>query len=404
MKIENSKSLTFYYPSRSIGGAQNLIARLAELLATDMDLLVYIIDFEDGFIWSKLKNIKNVSLLHFNNDSKIDLANDTTLVIFPSYFERIPNVINTKTNANLIVWFIQPYLLISLPVVKNVLKFFIPFRVNKVRALLNALNTANALLFMDWENFNINKKYFGLKFEPTYLPIPTKSRSVSFVKKQRDVVNIAWMGRISGEKVETVKYVFNDILTYNKKNQNRIRFHVIGDGEKMDDFKAGLKDDASESIVFKGVLVGKELEQYLLEEIDCMFAMGTSALDSSMYKIPTVVLDIASKGFDKLGYTYKYKWIYDIKEFTLGQDISYVNSANQLSLANVIEQLTTDSDNNIGLKCFEYAFSNHNINVIARALVQKAKESAFKVKDAPFYDIQYTPMVNYIKGLLYKAN
>jgi hypothetical protein len=394
MDDENIKAITFFYPSKAVGGAQYLILRLAEELSGRGDLKVYLIDFENGFVWSKLKENKNVFLIDYNSTVKVKLPENSTLVIFPSYFDKIKQLIEPSTKANLIVWFIQPYLLINLPKFKNSVRLFMPVRVNKIRALLNALNAREALLFMDEENFKVNKEYFKLNFEPDYLPIPTIIKSIPFVKKKKVDFNIAWIGRVSNEKVESIKYLLNDIFTFNNKSETKIKFHVIGEGHAMDELKKELIRGKVTEVIFKGVLIGDELEQYLLNEIDCVFAMGTSALDMASYKIPTIVLDYASHSFSKLNYTYKYKWLFDTKGFMLGQDINDSVSTNQLTLEDVVNQVKEDESNKIGDRCFEYVYNNHNVQSVASMLVNKANKSTFLFNENYTYNINHTVVIN----------
>ena len=50
------KSITFLYPSKNIGGAQLLFARLANHISTKTQTKVQVVDYVDGFLKEYLKD------------------------------------------------------------------------------------------------------------------------------------------------------------------------------------------------------------------------------------------------------------------------------------------------------------------------------------------------------------
>ena len=63
-----------------------------------------------------------------------------------------------------------------------------------------------------------------------------------------------------------------------------------------------------------------EIENFLLlNEIDILMAMGTSALEGARLGIPTILLDIA---YNEVRDGYNYQWINERDGFTLGDVIN----------------------------------------------------------------------------------
>ncbi|WP_316838252.1 hypothetical protein [Pedobacter nutrimenti] len=393
-------SITFFYPSKAVGGAQYLIVRLAIEIASKIRKKIYIIDFNDGFIWNKVRNYDNIALISYKEEEIVELPTHTTLLIFPGHFSKIGREISNQNDANIIVWFIQPYLLINLPKFKNLVRFFMRNRIKKIGKLLNGLSANSSLLFMDEENFTVNKEYFNLGIYPEYLPIPTDKKTVTYNKSKKRGFNIAWLGRVTSEKIESIKYVLNDIIRFNERNESsKIRFHIIGDGDLIDILSEISMKNPNTEVLFKGILIGEKLIDYMFREIDCMFAMGTSALDAASYKIPTILLDYTSKKNILMNNNYRYKWIFDTKGFMLGIDLAFNTSTNELNLMDIVTHVSRDSINQIGEKCFLYVDEYHSVENIGIKLNEYADKSTFLVRNATKFNIRHTFLIDSVLRL-----
>jgi hypothetical protein len=371
------KPIAFFYPTHKIGGAQLLFARMAvELLKLGKSVII--IDILNGFLTNYVKDEGLNPILKIYDGSKLEIEETICLVQHLSRIRNIRNNLLLTSESTLIFWSIHPHNILSLfkftPIytrsyyntARIIIKFFEFKKLKKINRLLNELHNNDCLYFMDESNYRISYELNLFKLEPNYLPIPINKKYGIKKRNNFDCINFAWIGRITGEKIHPFNKIIKDLDNY--KGNKKIYFHIIGYGDL-----SACNNLRNLRIVEHGIVSKDNLDNLLLDEIDCVFAMGTSVLESSILSIPSVLCDISKTSLPK---NYKYKFIYDTLNYSLGTEAH--RSDGTLSMNIIIELMSfEDSYRLIGTKCKEYAEKNHSIDRITNKLLTAINNSTF---------------------------
>ena len=382
MNQKMKDKIAFFYPSRNIGGAQLLFARLAVYLAkSGKDVLI--IDYLDGFVYQYVQEeFSSIDFIKYE-DKQLSIDYDICLVQHLSSIHTLRKNLILTDNSKLLFWSIHPYNIISLfrltPIYTRaksfgsrfVMQLLEPQLKAKVGNLVAELFKNKAILFMDETNFLPFKK-LGLTEEKyiKYLPIPILHSHVYKLRENFSTTHFGWIGRITEEKIKSFNFILqklDDIAKFQK-----ITFHIIGYGDL-----AYLKNLKNLAIINHGIVAKEELSELLLNEIDILVAMGTSALESAVLGIPTLLTDISKTKFPK---GYKYKWIYQSTNFNLG-GYAYEFSGD-IDTDQIIKVAFSQEEYKItSEKCKEYVIKNHSMSVVAEELDKAMNNSMFSFKD-----------------------
>jgi len=114
-------------------------------------------------------------------------------------------------------------------------------------------------------------------------------------------------------------------------------------------------------VIFCGALPHEKLEEFLLENVDILTAMGTSALEGCPLFIPVIPVDASYK---KIKGDCKYRMLYESKNYELGHIITkkdYV-PGNE-SLKQIVENIINNYQAE-GEKTYRYFIENHTIESV----------------------------------------
>lgn len=138
------------------------------------------------------------------------------------------------------------------------------------------------------------------------------------------------------------------------KRYSKIVFYVVGSGDAIDALKALTFSDLSMEYQLIPSVDKDELSGFIRENIDLMFAMGTSSLEAAKNKIPTIVVPPRARRNDSQ--VPPYRWVSESKGYSLGE-LSYagVKPVQQSSSMEVlVEQFVDDA---YGISCAAYEYS-----------------------------------------------
>src|SRR5205823_7718665 len=127
----------------------------------------------------------------------------------------------------------------------------------------------------------------------------------------RHKVNVAWLGRLSDFKVHILLYTMQRLARWAEHSGVTVDMHVIGDGPDATLIRNSSVDHPRFRRTFTGSLTGRDLQRYLIERVDLLVAMGTSALEGARLGIPTILLDIA---YGRVKEGYEYKWLFESRQ------------------------------------------------------------------------------------------
>lgn len=373
----NSNKIYFFYPSKIVGGAEYLFSRLALYLQDVLKKDVYYIDYIDGFIRNQ-ENFKRLKFIDFDDNVKTKILSDGILITPISNIYRITDYLDIiNENLKLFLWSIHPCNLIHITPEAEVLQHFsakqnkliLKFVANNtykiLRKLLYAFSNEKAIYYMDYDNFIFNKTIWDDIVKEDYLKIAIEEKSV-FAKDSiinENEINIAVLGRLSEEKITSVINVANNLnlLKTNKKK----RLHIIGDGIFKKHFNPKLYP--SLEIIFTGTLLNNSMNDYLINNVDILFAMGTSCLEGATLKLPTVVIPYSYKPYELTTFYY----FGDIEQNDIGSCYDFYKNHTTIAFDDIINQVYNyDYKSIIGNKCYQYFSKNYSLKAITTLLLK----------------------------------
>ena len=235
---------------------------------------------------------------------------------------------------------------------------------------------------------------------PAVLPDENKAAVKLMIKGAP--IRITWLGRLVDFKYYILKYTLIELNKISDFIDSDIVFTVIGGGEWCARLKSEIGNLKSVTIIFVENVSPNDLDNYLNENCDLMFAMGTSALEAAKLSIPTVLLDVV---YGEIKGIYPYRFLFERDGSTLGDviDVRELNAsfnngecAYNPSLLNILKKLQTEYDV-ISVKTNEYFMKNHEIEKICEVLVEKLNKS-----NCRYNDLKLTGCLE--RGFLYKLS
>lgn len=360
-------SLTFLYPSRVIGGAQLLFARLAQAIAASGAAEVAVVDYPDGFMWRYLKDQGAVRCIEYVEGRTA--LRDTTIIVPLSHLVELRYMLDRASlNCNFLFWSIHP------DNVQHVLYSYGRGWFGKrpaARSGLRDLAEAGHVVFMDGANKHACEAELGRLARPSYLQIPIELAGVEAASRRRPgaTLTVAWLGRITYDKIHSLRKIVDDVAAFG--GQGQLALHVIGAGSEERALEAHARQ-AGVALVRPGVLQGPQLRDYLLRHVDLGVAMGTSALEIAALAIPVALVDYA---LTPLVPASNYDWLYDTTEYSLGNNAAW-GLVRARTLADLVRDVRADHANAIGMRCREYVAHSHDLARVAARLVDHASGQA----------------------------
>lgn len=395
--------ICFYFPYKDDSGVPVLFARLANNIAHRYpDFKVTIIDYDDGAMSRNIADYRNIERIIFHDDQVVVPPNDAILVQqsdVPYYW---PENLQPKDNTLLYFWNLHPRnfipSLLPLPYVRewpfNNFSFYKKIALLYPRLLRNLYGYVSLLLkhkalnFMDSTNYNFTKKYLFMgEFENEYLPVPaysvTKQRKVAKFKED-DLISYCWIGRVCDFKAYILLYTVNKLAEIAAENSLKIKYLIVGDGPLTEYVQQNIRQNNFFSVEFCGAIPHKEIDDFLLNRVDVVTAMGTSALESAKLGIPTILLDISYKRIEK---DYIFRWLYNTQNYDLGhiisdEDFDKGNTSLAQMVLSVVNNYQREAD-----KSYAYFENNHGMNSVTDKFLDFVSQSSltYSMIDKKYY-------------------
>jgi glycosyltransferase involved in cell wall biosynthesis len=345
-------NLVFYFPYRGIGGVSALFLRLSEALKKDFN--IYLADFSDGYM-SKNKP-EDVRIIQID---KNPVFPGNSVFIFQSFLPwRFPFVELVPPDSRVIFWGLHPQnfypgILNELHRKKiiflgaKIVNSLSNVRRNKIIKFIKFLQAKNSIVFMGRENVQATEKNLNYNIE-NYKIIPVPVPDINKTKKfpaSFNKIYCGWVGRICDFKYQILEHTMVRLADASLA-VGPIKFLIIGDGEfrtYLEQVSVELQTDRYE-IEFIGEVSSKDLTAYLLNNIDILFSMGTSALEGARLGIPVFLTDYS---YRKIIKKYRYKYFYQNPDNSLGEEINDSHyeeqSTLETSLMNIVKDYKTHS-------------------------------------------------------------
>jgi len=395
--MSNLGVFCFYFPSRGVSGVPVLFSRIASALAKRETLeKVYVVDFEDGYIAKSIKGQSKIELIPFNFGESVYIPDDVTFITQSMLPYRFPSEVVIPATSKIVFWNLHPDnlvpILIPFPGLRNVQfssfnlyekigKVFFKRTIGRVKTFASICLQKNALLFMDSVNRDKTAQYLFLDIlNSDFLPVPALNSDERINYKANRDLTFCWVGRLCDFKIHILLYTIDKLAVLSKELKIKIKYKIIGDGPfqfKID--KLDLNNEFFELEVL-GAVSSQKLDNILINEVDVLTAMGTSALEGAKLALPTVVLDFS---YVKIVDNYRYRWLYNTKDFDLGHNISSNDFDHN---GNSLKQIILESSHNfrdISNKTLDYFLNNHSIDGVVEKLIIATEESNLKITDFP---------------------
>lgn len=377
MERIKDRSIYFCFPYRNVGGVPLLFLRMAEYLATKLENEIYVVDYIDGYMATHIKSSK-VKFLEYKDEVEVIIPENGILVlqsmtpwsIFPS--------LRPADSCKLFFWNCHPYNLVPVfPGIRNWIYGSIGrtvFFLNSVLFLyklrvikfLKLLLKFNAIAFMDRANVEVTEKALGITCDiKDYLAVTLGEPVTDFRPLERNtklLIKAAWIGRIADFKVHILIYSMQKLSQFAIRNRRSVEFTIVGSGEYLELIKATSLENDFFTMHYVNELSPSDVKFFLKENVDVLFAMGTSALEGASLGVPTVLLDVSYVPVEK---DYKFQFLFEKTGCVLGDVMSkkHFCVGNQ-SLNNILSSLDSDYVE-LSKKSYGYFKMNHSINSVA---------------------------------------
>jgi hypothetical protein len=347
---------------------------------------------------SNLLNIPGICFLEYEDNKTIIVREVTHLVSFSYLIEKIRNQIRSENKIFLLIWFIHPYHIFHLihPLPEKLVKFVYFNYKSKILHMLTLMNEKCSLQFMCYENFFISKEYFKLNFKPKYLPIPI-NYNVNQQKAQTfsEEISIVWIGRLCIEKVNILIYVLDQVREYSINNRCFLNFYIVGSGSTEELLNKYTESHNLEflKVIRINIIPPENIPNFLIGK-RVLFAMGTAALEGGAEKIPTVLVDYSYSDYNQIKRKgYKFKWLYQTKDFKLGSDIfkshKFINKENQMTIDDIFKIILDPSASKVvGNKCYNYSIENHGMESVVGELLDDLENCSFTISELLEFNLE----------------
>jgi hypothetical protein len=380
------RRLTFFYPVRTIGGAQLAFARIAHEFSRRPGWSVVLVDFEDGFIRRMLSDwgAEFEYIAYRARGAQVDVG-DTTLFLSYGGLPHDLRALRASSNSRVILWSLFPQAILAyfrfgfaykrLPIAirAGLCRLCEPRRWRQIKSFTAGLEQSGALLYMDGPNATFPASIGLPAVIAQYLPVPITDHPLSSFQWS-DRLSLAWLGRLAHDKANTICAMLELCSSYATAEEVEIDFHIIGNGPA----KSRLQKFAAPGVrkFFPGVLQDSALDEYVAQHVKVGFAMGTSLLEFAMRRVPTLVGDYSNGALS--GSKLPLRWLLPNADFSLGEIIGERNRPPTATVAEAIGICRNEpAARALGRLCRQYAIDNHLIERVCDRLEAHLPETRF---------------------------
>lgn len=381
--------VVFCFPFRGVGGVSLLFLRVGEDLAARNLAQVCFVDYADGFL-AQHRRSDLTDFVEYRDNAEVCIPEGSTLILqsitpwslFPSL--RIP------ATCKVVFWNCHPFNLVpTLPgfrrqmqanpvlgraVIATVLRPFL----SKMKALVRFMVDRQALVFMDATNVSVTERYLGMSLPaPLFLPVAAQSvtrfKSCVWPTGEPTGLRVAWIGRIVDMKYYILKYALEEMSRVQADLPFPITMTVVGSGEALERTRREAERLTRLITRFIDHIPPEELDDFLLNEVDLLLAMGTSALEGARLGVPTILLDVS---YGEVTRGYLFTWLYERAGFSLGDLLGaqHFQQGNR-SLRVKIDELVADFAR-VSTRTREYFEANHSVTSVAARLLEIVDRSS----------------------------
>ena len=364
--------IVFYFPYRGVGGVPTLFLRLAKELREDFD--VHIADYSDGYMAAHLPD--GVRLIEVDCDPQFP---SEAIFVFQAFLPwRFPFFVKISPEARMLFWVLHPKNFDPsifneyhrIPIVASLARLANGLAANRktrLASFVSYLTASHAIVFQDRESIRSTSKFLDCVIDsPHFLPIPLPAVSQHKLSRNAGELRCAWVGRICDFKHSILEHLIRR-LRKTADSVGPIRLFIIGTG----DYLSVVQDAALEvegglyRIDFLGNMPEANLPTFLAEQVDFLFAMGTSALEGARVGVPVFLTYYSYK---KIEGNYRFRFLYDNSGYCLAEEISPEHIEKQSTLEATIETALADYLAT-SQRSYQYWEDNFSLDSVTRTFI-----------------------------------
>jgi len=389
--------LVFYFTTtvNSHGGVQSLILTITRYMSS-IGGGVKIIDKKDGYIYTTAnKENLNFEFIDVEDKDAFNYIGCNDILISFGHFERDLKFFRQK-KIRVLYWSVFPDEVINFFKIRTSLRsnsFSNKNILSKyyTKKLLSLLDKKKALATMELSHVNVIKNY-SVDYEKinySIIPVPIFIDKETIRNKRifRDRYSIAYIGRDAVWKIQPFTKLVEDLLSLD--NDVPIFIHLYTNNSKsyldfLKQKKIKFKDKIS--IISHEGYDSFQLSSHMIENVDVLFAMGTSILEGTKNGIPTVILD---PSYNSMPNNYKYRWLFEEDGYSLGLPLWLIPNIKGNSLNDVFYKV----ENNYTVladKCYNYTETNHSIESVMKKLMEAVSKTNLMLEDLKWMGKYFT--------------
>ncbi len=379
----------FYHELNSLSsGASVLITNIIHGLINNGHHIL-LINFKHGAIHKEFSNTDQTKLSVIENDEasirKIARTLTSSDIIITTHFYTVFKFFKI-TNPRILFFCVNTTSLFEANHFFRLINFL-----KLTRLLIGEIKKRNGIIFGDEYALQQNAKLFSLNpAEYEIIPIPVVTPPENIMKQRKSEgkndIGFTYIGRAVNWKIYPVKKLLKD-LAKEPLNGRKVFLRIVTDDAAV--FKANLPAFKNDNIrlEFYENLSQHGLNEFLLQNADLHFAMGTAALDGAKLGIPTILLDLAYNDFPE---NYMYNFVHHSKPAFIGTDANQVGTFTGMTMSTLLE-LANDRVAMKGLseESYNYIKNYHDVSIISARLQKCIDDCKVHIGDIKRYLIRY---------------
>ncbi len=365
-------NIVFYFPWKELSGGPFYLAELAKGMSMIEGYQVYYVDYLDGIAFQSLNETKVHMIIYGEHEDFLRL--NECILVTPIYCApHIPQM-NVKSKILFLNW--HNYCIKSL---------INTWKMNEsgIQAFLEMVYRTDAVFFLDAAHRDAQNKFIkaekGYIFPEKYVPITIKiekrvSPKIDYLCDMR-YLSIAILGRLTVDKTYSIINVLKCIKS--TVVDIPLKIYIIGNGEGGEKIKS-FCNNKNVTIEMKGVISGKALQAFLIDNVDVLFGMGSSVLQGAGLGLPSVIIPHNFEDFICNKFTY----LHETTGYALGWYDTQIEDINVKwhRIEDIVLDLYCNHQKSvIGSKDYMYVLLNHTSNV--REFVNALNETRLTYND-----------------------
>ncbi|TLD82018.1 hypothetical protein LS68_003145 [Helicobacter sp. MIT 05-5293] len=327
------RNIYFYYPSNVWGGAEMLFVRILNYLAQHYkDFDVGYINFEESF----LNKILDSKCKRIVASDTITLPANSTIIAPPFCLYKMPKI--KSKNIFFLFWILHIEEFECSIYTKEMIYGKTQRARKEVSQNWQIMIDSDALIAMDEAtkiacknscSYDLDDKHIIPVMLEDYPSPPLKQKLIN-----EEYINIGWVGRLSSDKIYALINLMDNLekIHIDKK----IKLHIIGEG----DSKHLLKSYKNFETIMLGTIENKKLNPYIENNLDLVFAMGTSMLEAEKSAIPAVMVFYTLKDSTQNSFL----WTFKLKNYILGYEekMGLISDDEKMTLGQILNDFLTN--------------------------------------------------------------